>query len=444
MAFSTVGAILIICGGVAGVAADDDCIKPGDTSWLDCIKGNQKYYLPPGTYYLDRHFQLPDNVHIEGAGTDQTIIEATKAVDNGCGAQAENPGNSKTRIGFVLGNNNYIGKFKFISKDTHRWQGYTGAALCGGAVFETPGCSDAYCKSENIGDARYNNGGVSNIMIDDVVIRGDLWQRGHSWQFTGPQLAVFVTQTKDLSRPSHGIHIRGVDMYHSWADGINLHGAVYDAVVEDCNVGFQGDDNFAVWSAGDLAHNITFRNNKASQHDSTNPNKYWGNCVAIYGGGSNINVLGVHCSGTADGGVKFSRRFGGGFSSKTSVLVQNVVVDNGKPACVDEDECAGKATNLPAVIDNCPKPAGSECLPVLDACFVHAGCNSGVGWSSDPQSSMGVGWYCADGVGVDEKTQYDTCCIHPGCGHAKYTGSYWACADTLDKLHNTSQTTVIV
>lgn len=312
----------------AGVAASDDCIQAGDASWLDCIKEAGTYHLPEGKFILDRHFQMPDGVTILGAGPDKTTIEAARAVENGCGkniSQSEYPGDPSTRIGFVLGNDCRIGGFKFLSKDTHRWQNYYGAALCGGAVFETPGCADAYCAGGNIGEG-HGDGGVKNIVIEDVVISG-------ATPDTAPQLAVFVTQTKDLDAPTVGVHIKGIRMDHSFCDGINLHGAVRDAVVEHCELFFQGDDNLAVWSAGDRADNITFRHNIVSQARTENhPSPRWGNCVALYGG-SGISVLNTTCYHSSNAGVRMSDEFRGAWGQNSQITVEDMVTDEAIPGC---------------------------------------------------------------------------------------------------------------
>lgn len=410
---------------------DKNCIQPakavGDTSWINCIKGgNTEYDLPAGTYYLDRQLQLPDNVKFRGAGPYQTKIMATKAVDNGCGTQAEVPGDPKTRIGFVLGNHNYIGEFTYIAKDTHRWQGYNGAPLCGGGVFETPGCADAYCKSpENIGDQSHGNGGVHNVQIQNVIIRGET-------ATTGPQVAVFVTQTRDLKLPSHTIQINGIDMDFSFADGINLHGSVHDVIVSDCTLRHQGDDNLAVWSAGNSATNIVLKNNKLSQTETNNPSTTWGNCVALYGGGL-IEVTDTVCTGTSNGGVKFAEppmMFGGTWGQNTKVLVQDMVTDNGKPSCVGTEEVFSAQNSL---VNQCPLKLASMGNGCPDPCWIHKGCTSGNTEYRDKTlaaTGMGTGWYCKDTQAVNKDTAFDQCCIHPNCqGGVIYNGQMWVCKD---------------
>ena len=123
-------------------------------------------------------------------------------------------------------------------------------------------------------------------------------------------------------------------MEHSFCDGINLHGAVRDAVVEDCELSFQGDDNLAVWSVGDRADNITFRNNIVSQAKTENhPSPHWGNCVALYGG-KRINVLNTTCYHSSNAGVMMSEQFEGGWGFSSLVTVHDMVTDEEDiPAC---------------------------------------------------------------------------------------------------------------
>jgi hypothetical protein len=135
----------------------------------------------------------------------------------------------------------------------------------------------------------------------------------------------------DLEQPTNEILISGIHMDHSWCDGINLHGSTHNAVVQNCNLAFQGDDNLAVWSAGDRAHSILFRNNIVSQAKTTNyANPRWGNCVALYGG-DRITVENTICYHSSDAGVKMSDEFGGSWGGW--VKVTGMTTDENKPAC---------------------------------------------------------------------------------------------------------------
>jgi hypothetical protein len=399
----------------ARFAASDNCIHPGDSSWLDCIKDAGEYHLPAGTYVLDRHFQMPDGVTILGAGPGETIIQASHAVENGCGSKIpshEYPGDPTTRIGFVLGNNCRIGGFTFLGKDDHRWQNYYGAALCGGAVFETPGCADAYCAGENIGEG-HGDGGVENIVIEDVVISGTTAD-------TAPQLAVFITQTKDLDNPTDGVHVKGVRMDHSWCDGINLHGAVRNAVVEDCDLSWQGDDNLAVWSAGDRADNITFRNNVVSQAKTTNlPSTRWGNCVALYGG-SRITVSNTTCYHSSNAGVKIDESFKGSFGENTNIQVHDIFTDEGVPACQGASSARAACEEAKPVADQLPgwvKHSNTNCYSKHGATVVAPDSY----WSTDPISPVACMAGCAAHAAASTRGRTPcTAVVTTGEGHCYF------------------------
>lgn len=55
----------------------------------------------------------------------------------------------------------------------------------------------------------------------------------------------------------------------------------------------------------------------------------------------------------------------------------------------------------------------SDATVGADPCYIHSGCNKGVGYSKS--GSMGRGWYCKDGKLVKPGDQFDNCIIEPGC-----------------------------
>jgi len=68
----------------------------------------------------------------------------------------------------------------------------------------------------------------------------------------------------------------------SQADGINLHGAVQGAVIENTYISNTGDDTYAQWGAGLNPTNNTWISNVAYNPGILRPNWY-GNCFATYG-----------------------------------------------------------------------------------------------------------------------------------------------------------------
>merc|ERR1711918_284588 len=62
--------------------------------------------------------------------------------------------------------------------------------------------------------------------------------------------------------------------------------------------------------------------------------------------------------------------------------------------------------------------AGCQCDSIVQPpqtgydsnCYIHSGCLTGkAGYSTDPNDSMGEGWYCTDGQYVDMNTKFDAC-----------------------------------
>ena len=66
------------------------------------------------------------------------------------------------------------------------------------------------------------------------------------------------------------------------ADGINLHGAVRGALIENTYISNTGDDTYAQWGAELKPTNNTWTNNVAYNPGIVRPNWY-GNCFATYG-----------------------------------------------------------------------------------------------------------------------------------------------------------------
>jgi len=61
-----------------------------------------------------------------------------------------------------------------------------------------------------------------------------------------------------------------------------------------------------------------------------------------------------------------------------------------------------------------------------DACYIHTGCTTGVGYSDS--GSMGKGWYCTDGEKVTTQTKLDACNIMTACSsdtHSVKYGPIW-------------------
>ncbi len=99
------------------------------------------------------------------------------------------------------------------------------------------------------------------------------------------------------------VFISGNRIRYTYADGINLHAGVNNAVVENNSIRSTGDDGLAEWSDGEENVNLTFRHN-------TIENPWLANCIALYGG-TNLNVYNNICKDTAyvGAGVNISTNF---------------------------------------------------------------------------------------------------------------------------------------
>jgi len=469
-------------GGLLSDTGDDDywCYPTDGTDVEWCIEqaqgeGKSKLVLAAtddtNYFYVDQQVKLPQNFIVTGELGDNgellTWITASDEVSNGCsssyketGGIQEFPGDSSTRQGFVLNDNTWIGNFNFVALDTDRWQGYGGDPLCGGAVFEAPGCADAYCdpntSSEDITNREGEARGISTAGVGNVFITGDnygdypdgycspSWNQG-GWygDITAPQSAVYLPRVRDYDNGHYNIDISGITMYKSWADGINVHGSNSQISVHDNDLACQGDDSLAVWSTQDnySAKGIQFYNNKLDQRLSTNPNPEWGSCIALYGGGGEGDGQAIwidrnYCQGnTRVEDVKFSKHFrdeyldadginGPMFPWGSQVFVTNYGGDNkwSDTTCGGANyDWDGEGLPKEVVINMCPNPTGWADCPA--PAFLYSGCGfdgNWVDWFDYGPDSFGnaPGYYCTDGSDAVDPGSIDDlmpACITKGC-----------------------------
>jgi hypothetical protein len=118
----------------------------------------------------------------------------------------------------------------------------------------------------------------------------------------------------------------------TWADGINIHGAHRNILVEDCAINHTGDDTYAIWSAGDKESDVTFRGNRATL--PRYPRTWLASCFAVYGGNRSAFVNN-QCVGTGERGmIFFDNGFHGLFApNASSTVLNNTQDDLHKPIC---------------------------------------------------------------------------------------------------------------
>jgi hypothetical protein len=304
-------------------------------AWIAAIEQEGgEHHLEARTYLIDRQCKLPDGTRIVGAGSgggpDGTVVMATptKAEQaggryHGCG------GNHLNRQGFVLGSRTYIGHLHYVGFDTARWP--DSHPLCGGAPIETPGCADSYCADPSNASLIGGGEGVSHVLVEDISIAGGSTQN-----------AFWIPQTRKI--PCNNITVRGLIVNATcpapgpcrgggtWADGVNVHGAHHNVVIEGSTVLHSGDDAFALWSEGVSMTNITFRGNVAAH--PRYPRTWLASCFAVYGG-NHSSFEDNRCEGTGNRGmIFFEKGFHGSFAQgASSRVVNNSLDDPDKPIC---------------------------------------------------------------------------------------------------------------
>merc|ERR1719414_266237 len=94
----------------------------------------------------------------------------------------------RLRKGFLMYSNTVVKNIAFQGKDTIR--PLDNGALCGGGVFETPGCVHNRCEFPHLmtGDGKP----VTNVLVENVRINDYSDNSTH-----GSQLAFWVPQTND-------------------------------------------------------------------------------------------------------------------------------------------------------------------------------------------------------------------------------------------------------
>ena len=234
-------------------------VTPGAFDWIREIAASgpgRKFALQKRTYLIDAQYQLPEGTELRGAGR-ATVIWAVGAPYN-----TTTPGNRK---GLLLGDNTWVGGFHFVGMESKR----IGFA----SPVETPGCACrgqvplAGCgshhftappnKTECWGTYRDIHGGggngVRNATVEDITVE----------PYTTQNL-FYMPPTQAGARVSRDITVRGLRANGTWADGVNVHGAHMNVLIEDSITRCTNDDSFAVWSIGAMEDNVTFRRNSAT------------------------------------------------------------------------------------------------------------------------------------------------------------------------------------
>jgi len=236
-------------------------------------------WIPPGNFSVTRFFTVPDNMIIRGAGPWHAVVRAS--VNHGVG---------------------FFGRFSPSSSNAFELHDF--------AMFGDTNVRDDSAVDSGCGGA-INNGLITNLWIEHT--KCGMWFDG----------------------PFSNLHISGVKIANTFADGINLHRSISNVVVEQCMIRNTGDDGLAMWSDA----------SNGAQPDTNNVFKFntvvvpvLANCIAIYGGTSNSATDNyVADSVFAGGALQTSQRFGSTPFSGTTVMARNTVVRGGAQNTVNQN-----------------------------------------------------------------------------------------------------------
>ncbi|MFF2814456.1 carbohydrate-binding protein [Kitasatospora cineracea] len=193
----------------------------------------------------------------------------------------------------------------------------SGAKLRGAGVWYT------VLRGTGLKGGLYGTGGTSTV--EDLAIDGQNTvrddangQAGIEGDFgTGSVIRnVWIRHTKVglwINAPTKGLQATGLRIRDTYADGVNLHGAVDSTVVSDSSIRGTGDDALAMWSDGAAVTNSAFRHNTVQLPTLANG-------AAVYGGsGNSVEDNLISDTVTAGAGITVSSRFGQPFTGTTTV-----------------------------------------------------------------------------------------------------------------------------
>lgn len=289
-----------------GLIEGGECFSAGGIT-CHMVDAWRHFKFPAGEFAVSRQVSVPEHTIIQGNanpnGADktqkpdyrgQTVFVASSGLSDGQACYCQNlerswephsPSNPyhcttltnqqvrSLRKGFLMYSNTVVKNIAFQGQD--RVRPSDNGALCGGGVFETPGCVHNACEFRHLmtGDGKpVRNVSVENVRLNDYS----------QDQALASQLAVWVAQTSDTQTPTSDVRVTNLVSMRTLADGINFHGFVQNALVDQTYIQNTGDDIFAVWGVDFDTRGIVFQNSVAVDAGRTRGNHY-GSCVAVYG-----------------------------------------------------------------------------------------------------------------------------------------------------------------
>jgi hypothetical protein len=292
---------VILCGLILGISAAEDSslssdwsISPNfDTDWAKIVEDAKQcppktehgiactwengqrgrhFKFPAGTFKLSYQVYVPANTIIEGANNPNDMNDPEKkpkeeeqtlfVVNADAGLRDGRPycqmvsgvTAKALRPGFLLSSSTTVRNINFQGADMRR--GSDNGDLCGGGVFETPGCVRGEDCEANTGDGKaVQNVHIENVRLNDLYFDEPKF-KANPTNMPASQIALWVPTTKDGTQ-SENISVTGLVSMYTHADGINFHGGSFSRV-ENSFVARTGDDIFAMWNSE--GKNIEYKN----------------------------------------------------------------------------------------------------------------------------------------------------------------------------------------
>jgi hypothetical protein len=288
------------------------------TGTLSCkLEGGIKHYrFSAGIFEIGEQLLVPENTSLTGVAGPNDMSKPTKSPDwsgqtlflatRGATDYNMNYCHAKdmvtTRVGFVLSSHVTVRNISYQGIDTIR-PGQNGA-LCGGGAFETKGCAENDCKKSAVNNGGSDGMGSVGVTIDNVRLND--YYRTEDTPKIGPgkvagnyncsaggccfckpngvrasQVGVWAPQSRDPGG-TRSLLVKNLVSSATQADGINLHGYIKDALIQDTHISDTGDDTYAQWGGNLSPENVTWSRNVAVNTGILRPGWY-GNCFATYG-----------------------------------------------------------------------------------------------------------------------------------------------------------------
>jgi hypothetical protein len=251
---------------VTGYGADPNGVNDSTTAIQNAVNAGisqaKTVFIPSGTYKVTGHIIVGNNGILRGAGPWYSVLSGY-----GVGVFGNAPSNNVQLSDFAMFGDSVVRQDSLAHEAL-------GGAMGGGSV-------------------------IQNIWIEHTKV--GLW-------FNGPMDNATVT----------GLRIRD-----TYADGVNLHGAVSHLTFQQSNVRNTGDDGMAMWSADGAGHDNVFKFNTVQMPNLANN-------IAVYGGFSN-NVTDNYVADTLwqGSGINYGNQYGAVAMTGTNLIANNELVRSG-------------------------------------------------------------------------------------------------------------------